>query len=582
MPTIPDARFSGASPVSVAQQRRIDALGGELAKRRTEALSLYRPLPFQERFHACRAKECILMKGNQTGGSVAGFVEDARAVTGQDPHGKYPKENGVLAVLGFGEKHIGRVIHRYLFRSGAFRMIRDKVTREWRVYRPWGPETCVHGEYGDADREQEAKDAPPLIPKRFIKEIAWDKRADYVFSRVELINGWQIYAHNTAGDPNQAQGYQANLVHVDEDTAMEGWWQEMVGRCSARDGLLRWTALPHSRNNEMLAVVERGETDVEAEKPQTIVLRATIFDNPYIPESAKLANIKIWQSQGEEVYRKRALGEMAVDSILMYPTFDPHIHDALKDGEPRHEVQRRLAERSGEPPNDWCRYAVIDPGHTVCAITYWTVPPEEIGDIKVCYDEDYLRNCDADMFGEAMRKKTQDRVFQEFIIDMHGAKLREIGSGVHPLQQYERALKANGVASVATGFGFRAGCDDIEGRVGRLRTALAIRPSGYPEFMFCVARCPMTVMEFRRFKKRVIKIAGALTPQDQGERRNTHAVETVEYAAAHGLPYVRPKVVQRSSSVVQEILRARAEREQQRKMKYGFSGGRGINLGPPR
>ena len=51
----------------------------EIASRSCEALRLYEPLPFQERFHACTAKECIIVKGNRAGGSLAGFAEDGPA-----------------------------------------------------------------------------------------------------------------------------------------------------------------------------------------------------------------------------------------------------------------------------------------------------------------------------------------------------------------------------------------------------------------------------------------------------------------------------------------------------------------------
>lgn len=556
------------------------ATTAELAKRETEALRIYRPLPFQEAFHRSRTKQVVLLKGNQAGGSVAGFVEDARAATGQDPYNKYPKENGVIACVGYGEQHIGRVIHKYLFRSGAFRMIRDRETRMWRVFRPWSPDETFQGLAGDLDRESEARPAPPLIPKRFIKEIAWSKRADYVFSRVELINGWQIYAANSAGDPSQFQGMQVNLVHIDEDTASAGWLPELVNRTSIPKGLVRWTALPHMKNSELTGLIDLASEQVDDPDRTTEVIRATAYDNPYYPKESKKANETILKSMGNDIWRQRMLGEIVLDGVLMYPTFSPHIHNAIKLDEPRTRIQQILSEREGEPPEDWCRYAIVDPGHTVCAVVFVAVPPPDFGNHKVMFDELYLRQCTARVFAEHMEHKVRDHSFQAFIIDMHGGKLREIGSGLHPVKQYENELRALGVQSVATRHGFIPGSDDVAGRQMRLREALSIRRDGTTEFLICVPRCPQTVAEFKRFKKKVAIVAGVVTPMEEGERRNIHALDALEMGVANGLAYFRPKPITRKSSAADSIRAMRKSWSEWRKGKGSQSSTKTINLGP--
>jgi len=152
------------------------SIAAEIERRETEALRLFDPLRFQDEYLGCRTKECIIQKGNQVGGTLVGAIELARAVTGQDPYKKYPEKDGVAIIIGYGEKHIGRVIHKALFRAGAFKMIRDEKTTKWRVFKPWL----------DAERELEARPAPPLIPKRHIKEIVWEKKGERVFSLVIL------------------------------------------------------------------------------------------------------------------------------------------------------------------------------------------------------------------------------------------------------------------------------------------------------------------------------------------------------------------------------------------------------------
>lgn len=193
------------------------------------------------------------------GGSLTGFVEDARAATGQDPYGKYPQRDGVIVLIGYGEDHIGRVMYRYLFEPGAFDVIRDERTGEWRTYRPWAKDKIIHDMLGDLHRADERRPAPPLIPARFVKNIAWEKRGIRVFKRVDLTTGWVIHAQNSGGDFGQAQGFQADLVHFDEDVATAGWVNEMTGRLMKKSGLIRWTALPHAKTDDIMNLISEAE-----------------------------------------------------------------------------------------------------------------------------------------------------------------------------------------------------------------------------------------------------------------------------------------------------------------------------------
>lgn len=560
------------------EKNRIEDLLTEIAKRRIEALNLYEPLPYQDAYHRCSAKECIIQKGNQTGGSLAGFVEVARAVTGQDPYGKYPKEDGIAVCLGYGEPHLGRVIYRYLFQVGAFNIIRDKATGEWRTYRPWPPDVQWNGKYGDADRDHEKQPSPPLIPQRFIKDIAFHKKRQKIFDQAEFINGWMLYGLNSAGDPGQAQGFQANLFHIDEDVATSGWHEEAMGRTMTREGLIRWTALPHQKTSEILEMIQRAEEQEKEPIPRTVCLRATMYDNPYLPRKTLEENERIWKSAGEDIYRKRALGELTLDSVNVYPGFNKWTHNAIRrlsDSERleeqsglvlRNKAQKLLTENLGEPPEGWCRYMVVDPGHTVCAVAYLCVPPPEVGDFVILYDEDYITGATASLFGQHVEKKAKNAPFEDFIIDAHGGRLRELASGVLPRWKYEEQLEQRGVKSERRGSRFMDGSDDIPGRENALREWLKIRPDGTTKFLVNAERCPNFVREIQNFKKKTVKIAGRDVSTDDANRRGpVHLIECVEYGAAHGLPYVKPKqrVVTDEMTSVDWILEGRRLREAQ-------------------
>ncbi len=172
--------------------------------------------------HKCKASEVLVIGGNRSGKSLSTFMEDARAVTNQDPYSKYPEKDGNLVIIGRDWKHIGMVVYPMLFKAGAFKIIRDEKTKEWRGYDP----------VADKARKEEAKPAPPMIPPRFIKKTSWLlKSANYIQS-CELHNGWQIFFFSSEGDP--PQGFQADRVHLDEDVANEQWLPEMQARLADR------------------------------------------------------------------------------------------------------------------------------------------------------------------------------------------------------------------------------------------------------------------------------------------------------------------------------------------------------------
>lgn len=548
-----------------------------------EALRLYEPLPFQEAYHACRHKACVLMKGTRVGGSLAGFVEDARAALECDPYDKYPKRNGGnIVCLGYGEPHVGRVIHRLLFRPGAFTIIQDETTKDWRVFRPWPREEERGGRYGDAGREKETMPAPPLIPARRIKgKIAWIKRAHYVFHRVDLDTGWSIYAANSAGDPKQVQGFDVNLYHIDEDLATAGWYLEATSRTQLVDGLLRWTALPHGENDDLLSLVKRAEDEegMPDKDRVAVVLRATMYDNPYMSDKAKRELEILWRSAGEDVYRQRALGLLSTESTKMYPTFNVRIHGFKTQ---KSKACQLLISRNGQVPENWCRYMIVDPGHTICAVLFVAVPPPDLGDHVFCYDECYIHQATAEMFGVTVQRKLATQAaFQAFIIDAHGGALRELGTGITPREQYSAQLAKRNIFSVETQSEFLSGCDHMEGRENAVRELLRIREDGTTRLIVDIDACPNLCREIEAFRKKSVTQAGRKVILNEGNRRSgTHLCDCIEYAAAHGCKYVQPP-----KSVIQKTwVERHLEEEKARKARYrvinGMTAENTMTLGP--
>lgn len=539
--------------VSNKALREMREIVAAYAQQQIEGLKIYQPLPFQNAFHESRVPELVLSKANRVGGSVAGFAEVARAVTNQDEYGKYPNE-GTAVCLGYGEGHIGRVIHKYLFRWGGLWMIKDKDTGLWRSYRPWPEASVKFGMAGDLEREDERRPGPPLIPQRFIKgKIAWRKASEHVFSYVQFVTGWELYAFNSAGEPEHAQGFACDLWHIDEDVARSGWLLEASNRLRDRSGKLRWTAMPHNDVDDLYLMIERAEEQEGSPTPKTKVIYVSVDDCPYVKEDERDEQRRVARSYGDEEYARRIHGRLIRGSTLMYPDFDELIHDACPDPKRSTEpalVQRVLMQTGGVPPDDWTRYFSIDPGFATAAGVFITIPPPaKFGNYIVVYDELYIQRANASIFAAEARAKLIDQAIRDFIFDFHGGNLRDLGRGELPIETYEKEFKKNGIKREAGGIHFVPGCDVIEARELAVREALHVRSSGnslelgHPKLLIVVSRCPNLVREIKGFKRKKSKGAdGRDVMLDTGNRKaNTHAIEAMEQAVANNLQWVKPR-----------------------------------------
>lgn len=556
IPEVPDKLPHDLGVSSYAKKKAL-RVANEIASRRIEALNLYVPQPTQDEFHRCKTAECMLMGGNRGGKSLAAFIEDARALLGRDPHGKYPQKDGTLAIVAYKEWHIGNVVYPYLFKAGAFKIIRDSETGLWRVYRPWVPQDRV--------RKAEAKPAPPLIPPRMVEKIVWKDRAKNIFSNVYLKTGWEIKAFSSRSKPEQ--GFQADLIHIDEDILDPSWYEEAAGRLIDRNGRLIWSALPHDENDAMARFAERAETQQEnyergGKEPTTKVYRISMESNPYLPEEAKKAAVAGWKSMGEDIYRKRALGELVTDSVLMYPMWRYGVHSVNKySGMLGGEVDQYL--KNNTVPEHWCRRLAVDPGHDTGAAILIATPPSE--KFHLVFGELYIHQCTASIIAEQLKRATLGVWFQSFIIDAHGGNLTSIDTGISPREAYEREMLDRDVRCVETQHRFIPGCSVIAYREEILRGMLSVGASGNPAILVDFDACPNLDREMKRFRKK--KVNGSVI--DTGNRRtNTHAIECLEYLAAYlndaSKTYIKPKGRRLALTPGQQRVRAFRQRQKQR------------------
>jgi len=518
----------------------------EIAGRRAEALRLYEPLPSQLAFHASMAAERIIIGSNRGGKTLPAAVEMARAVTGCDPYGRYPLTDGRCYCVGRDGRHLGAVMWRKLGRAGAFSIIRDIGTGLWRSYRPWMPD--------DFARRGEARPAPPLISPRMIKNISWEKKAESVPSMVTLTTGWEISFISSLADPSK--GTDVDLAWFDEELDNEGWYSEISARLVDRGGRFLWSATPQTGTEVLYAIHERAHTQRDCKHPSVAEFFVKLDENPYILEEQK--KLLAEKCISEEDYRVRIGGEWAIHSYKIYPEYSRIVHQV----------------KAFDVPRDWTRYVAIDPGRQTCAALFLAVPkPRTRGfpSTYVLYDELYIRDCTADMFGRAMRDKCFDQDIQAFIIDANMGRNTDVGSGKTVEEQYAEANKRYGVRSFDTGSGFLWGSDSVEAGILACRELLRRTEGGSPSVLVFDTLTAFD-KEIRMYHNQ--RVAGKIRDKPDSKSAS-HLMDCFRYLALFEPRYVERPVKHRQGYAV-TMLREKQLRQSMREGKNA------MRLGPGR
>ena len=209
--------------------------------------------------------------------------------------------------------------------------------------------------------------------------------------------------------------------------ADQGCHRARRGPAGFQDRLESGKALCTGRVHHRHKAVEEGQEDPIIKK---FTLR--FLDNKAIDKEEKQKNIERWSALGEDELRMRAEGEFTTGSTLMYPTFNLAIHVLGRD-------------KLDKIPHDWTRYVSIDPGHAVMATLFAAIPPDN--SMILLYDELYIRNCNAAIWGKRFKEKVGHQHIYAMIMDMHGGTLRDIGSGRLPHELYSEELKKHDTVS---------------------------------------------------------------------------------------------------------------------------------------
>lgn len=502
-----------------SKRRELSDLLRKVNERESEGLALYRALPHGLKFHKCRKLRVLALGANRSGKTEVCGVEFARAMCGCDPFDKYVRHNGNALCVGLDLDHIA-MMWRKVAQPGAFHIIPDEHTGLLRSVRP-DPNDPMHLDPYDEAYREKWREAPPFIPPRMIKQIAWEDRGKGIPRLVTFSTGWRSLWRSSDGKPSQGDHY--NVVWFDEHISDINFYYESIrgltplGEPKKHLPRFIWSATSQATNPELLELDDLAHAGSE-------IVGSFLFlidDNPYVSDEAKRA---FWESLPEDEREVRYYGRHASFAQRVYPTYDPQgIHGC----EPF------------EIPLDWARYVSVDPGRTHCGTVFAAVDPEQ--EHVWVYDAFDLRDADATKWAAKVAERERGVKFEAMVIDQQRGKQHH-GDTNNIAEHYSEQLKAAGVVVRRPGplAGFFHGLNDIFAREEALRAWMVPRSGGpfegKPTLQVMRGTVPDEFHKQIRWAQRDRK-----QPDKRTDKGRCDILEALEYLAAFAPSYYKPE-----------------------------------------
>lgn len=539
----------------------------------------------------------ILITGSNRGGKTllaaarfASIVRNVPIMTmdGEEIHCRLPHQmdRALLTwVIGDHLKHIGQTIYRVLFKPGLFSMVKDKRTGWWRAWNPvlfQEDKTC---------KRSDRKPAPPLIPgfnimreidpASDILDVAWYHANLYQFESVTLKNGTQIFAY--ANSSEVKQGDPVDEIWMDENLVYDEYYDEYAMRLLDNAGRMCWSTISRDESAAFCQVDDRAamqEQEVARNErlPEDVTTRThrvTLAKNPFIGEKEKAeANERM---SGERAQLVRIQGVRSDRVIAIYSEFSSDFHCVeYADKSMNDAVTEALANNNWEPPENWTREIIVDPGTVKPAVLFGTIPPQEMWDHNepylILYNEIFIRRLDAYMMAAKIAEMQHNTMFERMIIDGQAARQTPMGFSFTIGRQYETAFESKKIISISSGgiAHFIPGDPDFKQRSTLVRTALRMRQCGRPQLRIITSRCPETVKQMTRNRRKTDNQGNPL--EDPADKQVDDLRCCVEYWLSRHPTYVEPP--QSADQILDANTRAWKERlneAQSRRSREGSS-----------
>jgi len=483
-----------------------------------DGLKLFRPTEVQaealKRMALEETSETLIVAGNRSGKSVlaaiffAAYVRDEPITTwsGEEIQCRPLSRRGQTInawVVGDHLKHIGMTFYRLLMEEdaskGLFKIIRDENTGAWRA---WQPEMFKN----DWKRKNEARWAPPVIPRNCMKEEptwAMGRKREHEFRKVTLNNHSTIYAFASSGEVKQ--GDPCDLIWNDENIIDKTQYNEWIMRLSDDQGKIMWSTIPRDDCFVFNEVIERCEAQEEEvangqrrpEENFSIKIELSYLDNPFIPQRAKDQSL---EQMGDRQALIRIYGKRSTRLISIYQDYNPNFHTVWYDDNNMNDrVTEVLKANNWVPPADWTRELTLDPGTQKPAILLGAIPPPALWDhgepYFICYREIFIRRALPDELAQKVMATERNFQFERFIIDNRMGRQKPPGFAVTIAEQYTAAFERNRLRCRQSGSAFIAGDDDFPRRSKQVIAALRSRQCGRPQLRIIGQTCPNLVKQ---------------------------------------------------------------------------------------
>lgn len=394
-------------------------------------------------------------------------------------------------LCGYDHKHIGKTLYRVLFKANLFRVIRDQRTGKWRSWDPTLPE--------DKDVYHLTRPSPPLIRENQIQGgkagISWENKKENQISSCELAHDGtrlEFFASTGAmptGDP-------AHVIWADERFEDDRWISELLMRLADYRGRFVWTAWPNTEPSAAMAELEdRAAKQLGDAKAKSFYFRLDGNQNPYTQSDHREA---ILATMDEDTRRARSEGILNMDRWRTYPRFSPFVHRVLQADPDQDDALAKAVRAVNGIPADWTRYLILDPGTANPAVLFVAIPPPELGDFVVPYDELYPHYSDAEKIAKLVAGKTLGQFFEDFIADSHACQQTPMGFSGTIGQNYAKHFAAEKLRCRRQGSNFSYGSDDVDTRVQVLQSTMTIRSNGTPRLR--ILGCPTLCKQLEIYK----------------------------------------------------------------------------------
>jgi len=507
----------------------------------------------------------ILLTGSNRGGKTllaaarfASIVRDIPITTidGDEIHCRLPHQRSramLTWVIGDHLKHIGQTLYRVLFKEGLFDMVKDRRTGFWRAWNP-----LMFPEDRGIERS-ERRPAPPLIPGFSIEreisansdilDVAWYHANLYQFESVTMKNGTQIMAY--ANSSEVKQGDPVDEIWMDENLVYDEYYDEYVMRLLDKAGRICWSTIARDESAAFCQVDDRArqqEEEVARGERQpaevtTRMHRVTLANNPFISEAEKqIANERL---SGERAQLVRIQGVRSDRVIAIYSEFSPDFHCVEYSNKATNDkITEILAGNNWTPPGNWTRELILDPGTVKPAVLFGTIPPPELWDHNepyfIVYNEIFIRRLDAYAIAAKIAEMEQVPIYERMIIDGQAAQQTPMGFSFTIGRQYANAFDTKKIMSISSGgiAHFIPGDIDFKQRSTKVRTALRMRQCGRPQLRIITQRCPETVKQMIRNRRKTDNAGNPL--EDPADRQVDDLRCCLEYWISRHPTYVEP------------------------------------------